>query len=1133
MKQIFTVILTFLNVGIIFSQQNPTNNSPAGAIQNGSNNQQFWSRAGNSNFPGNNNNNIFGTLWNSPIYTQTNGRNHMKLNGNTNYQIGSIAAPLHPNTKDGYLLLGLEPQVPGLLNLFQTPNLTNNAGAFSQLHITGLRAGADGYRPWMHTGVTLTGNDDLSYFGLRKLGNLNTNDRNETVICWSNDASLQYGFEDMVFRFTNEVPGYTNVIDNADFNRASDLDGRHIARFTGTGEFGLGNTFGVNVNLTNNANPPIWLNTIYVRPKSLAHLSTSKLDTVWMQFTNRETQLNTGTGENDADGLRIGILGSDPNTPSTLLGNGTAAIYNQEERPILLSTNQATSTINIQNGNTRERVRIMSVGTPTSVGGAAPAVYNPAGILNTDITRVSISHNPLNPITAPLSLLHLGYGVLNTPGPGVPPTPLTFGWRPWMDVGMFVASNQSDYVYLGLKNETGNTVSNRQDAVLAWGDDPSGTNGPDNLRFIFTSPTTATQSPANTPNGLEISRMVPNLATTLTAPNYGMMGIGDFSPTGPNTAIANQVNAKLDIDGDLRIRTVTPDNNLTQVLVIDPLDKNRVHYRNIPNVIGSGQGFFDCTNTTIAPNLTSDSKINLNDHNLYFENNNTLNKNHVGIGYSCINTFIPGKLSVLQIHPSAVNTNTIAISGINSDISTAPPSTNILHVGVEGISNGVQNPVKVINIGGNFSAINSRDTRGIVVEIPASQNNTLSAIGGEFKVSASTQNNYGVNALCYGLPNNISNFNNTAVKGVAINSNFSNTGGYFEANSSFNTISNSIGINTLATGSSRNNLAGVFEVNAATGTTNIAVVGRTITSLTPTIPSVVKIGIYGNSIPILDSYAGFFDGNVWINGPATSTGFAVTTSDQNFKTDVHLITNADSILSQLQPKTFYFDTLNPYGFNFSNQLQYGLLAQEVELILPELVTNQFKPATVDSTGTVITQGVDYKALNYDAFISILISGHKEQKEKIDSLQNGIDNRDSLINNLNDRLTQLESCLSVILPLLCQISNSAIQPTQEAFQEQLKNEINVQLSNKNTIILNQNVPNPFAEQTQISFSIPETVKKAQIHFYDANGKLINSVEVQERGLGQLNVFANDLSTGVYTYSLVTDGQIIATKKMMKQ
>ncbi|MBU3658738.1 MAG: T9SS type A sorting domain-containing protein [Flavobacteriales bacterium] len=782
----------------------------------------------------------------------------------------------------------------------------------------------------------------------------------------------------------------------------------------------------------------------------------------------------------------------------------------------------------------------MSVGTPTSVGGAAPAVYNPAGILNTDITRVSISHNPLNPITAPLSLLHLGYGVLNTPGPGVPPTPLTFGWRPWMDVGMFVASNQSDYVYLGLKNETGNTVSNRQDAVLAWGDDPSGTNGPDNLRFIFTSPTTATQSPANTTNGLEVARMVPNTATTLAAPNSGMMGIGDFSPSSPNATAANQVNAKLDIDGDLRIRTVTPDNTLTQVLVIDPTDKNRVHYRSIPNLSGSGQGFFACSNTSTAPNLTSDSKINLNNNNLYFENNGVLGENHIGVGYNCANT-LPGKLSVFQTHPLTVNTNTIAISGINSDVSN---TISTKHIGVEGLANGIQTVNKVMNIGGEFSALNSQDTRGIVARIPASNNNTLSATAGDFLVLANSQTNTGIRTQASGA--GVSTSRNIGISSLAFGSQGNNSGGDFSALSGIYPNSTNTGISASAEGSQISNIAGKFQViggpnNLPNNPTpnpslNIAVAGQVRNQAPYTFATNVNIGIYGNCVASnfgKVGYAGFFDGNVWINGPAVATGFAATTSDQNFKTDVNPITNATGILSQLHPKTFYFDTLNPYGFNFSNRKQYGLLAQEVETVMPELVSDEYKPATVDSTGTIVTQGVNYKALNYDAFISILIKGHQEQKDKIDSLQLNVNNRDSIINNLNDRLAHLENCLSGILPFLCQISNSAIQPTQEVFQEQLKNEINVQLSNKGTIILNQNVPNPFAEQTQISFSIPETVKKAQIHFYDANGKLINSVDVLERGLGQLNVFANDLSTGVYTYTLVADGQIVATKKMMKQ
>lgn len=62
-----------------FAQQTPTNTDPGGAGPSGRNNQQFWSRSGNTDFIGTNN--IFGTLWNSPIYTQTNGLQRMVLMG--------------------------------------------------------------------------------------------------------------------------------------------------------------------------------------------------------------------------------------------------------------------------------------------------------------------------------------------------------------------------------------------------------------------------------------------------------------------------------------------------------------------------------------------------------------------------------------------------------------------------------------------------------------------------------------------------------------------------------------------------------------------------------------------------------------------------------------------------------------------------------------------------------------------------------------------------------------------------------------------------------------------------------------------------------------------------------------------
>ena len=82
-------------------------------------------------------------------------------------------------------------------------------------------------------------------------------------------------------------------------------------------------------------------------------------------------------------------------------------------------------------------------------------------------------------------------------------------------------------------------------------------------------------------------------------------------------------------------------------------------------------------------------------------------------------------------------------------------------------------------------------------------------------------------------------------------------------------------------------------------------------------------------------------------------------------------------------------------------------------------------------------------------------------------------------------------------------------------------------------MNKNVPNPFAEQTNITMELPEEIKYAQIIFHNNEGKLIHNIEIQDRGFSELTVYANDLSTGVYTYTLVTDGKIIASKKMIRQ
>jgi len=91
---------------------------------------------------------------------------------------------------------------------------------------------------------------------------------------------------------------------------------------------------------------------------------------------------------------------------------------------------------------------------------------------------------------------------------------------------------------------------------------------------------------------------------------------------------------------------------------------------------------------------------------------------------------------------------------------------------------------------------------------------------------------------------------------------------------------------------------------------------------------------------------------------------------------------------------------------------------------------------------------------------------------------------------------------------------------------------VELSDAQAIVLDQNVPNPFAESTIISYFIPENVSSAQIIFTDNSGKVLKTVNITEKGKGMLKVFGQDLSSGIYSYTLVADGKTIDSKSMIK-
>lgn len=249
-----------------------------------------------------------------------------------------------------------------------------------------------------------------------------------------------------------------------------------------------------------------------------------------------------------------------------------------------------------------------------------------------------------------------------------------------------------------------------------------------------------------------------------------------------------------------------------------------------------------------------------------------------------------------------------------------------------------------------------------------------------------------------------------------------------------------------------------------------------------------NIGIYGNSMGGGGRWAGYFDGDVKFNGQLWGSQFTWM-SDKRFKNNITALDDVSSKLKKIKGYTYSFKTDEFKKFNFSKTEQIGFLAQELKEVFPQIVME-------DSKG--------YLGVNYVGFIPVLLTAHQEQQALLETQQ-------QQINELKEQLKALTG-----------------NPNKSTSEN-----LSVTLGDKKMIVLNQNVPNPFAETTVITYDIPTDFTKAEIVFSTGDGIVMKSVVISKKGPGSLTVYANDLTHGVYTYSLVVDGRSIDSKRLIKE
>jgi hypothetical protein len=239
-------------------------------------------------------------------------------------------------------------------------------------------------------------------------------------------------------------------------------------------------------------------------------------------------------------------------------------------------------------------------------------------------------------------------------------------------------------------------------------------------------------------------------------------------------------------------------------------------------------------------------------------------------------------------------------------------------------------------------------------------------------------------------------------------------------------------------------------------------------------------------------------------------------SDSAFKTNITPIVNATPLLRQIRTYSYYFisDSLDaqsslgetPPSSNNLGQRDYGVLAQEVQTILPELIDT--------AKGSMF--------VNYNAFIGILIAGFNEQQVLIENLQRVVASQELDLIELR-RLQRTVSALAEAVAYCCnqhedRSMSAPILPDNP-------------VSSHETAILYQNTPNPFSSNTEISCYLPETATHATIFIYNLQGVELHNYPISQIGINTITVNASVLPAGMYFYTLVVNNEIIDTKRMI--
>jgi hypothetical protein len=252
-------------------------------------------------------------------------------------------------------------------------------------------------------------------------------------------------------------------------------------------------------------------------------------------------------------------------------------------------------------------------------------------------------------------------------------------------------------------------------------------------------------------------------------------------------------------------------------------------------------------------------------------------------------------------------------------------------------------------------------------------------------------------------------------------------------------------------------------------------------------------GIFGTTnhntgVYVGGRYAGYFDGDAYVSGTLT-TMTLVSPSDIRLKENIVELSSEENtgnetllnVMDMNVIKYSYIDrpvedsdtaqVIAKVTEVTKKQLHYGLSAQELQKIYPDLVI----------------EGQDgYLGIKYVELVPILIRSIQELKQELDNVKEGGKETSRTATGLN-------------------------------------------VSSSTKSKLYQNTPNPFNGQSTIRFELSEDAIEGYICIFDLQGKQVKKYPVTP-AMNSVTVNGYELSEGIYLYSLIVNGTEVDTKRM---